>query len=286
LADLDGDGRVDLISGSWPGEIYFFRREEKGTFAAPVKLLHADGKEVNVGHASAAFAFDLDGDGRLDLIVGTLRGEVLWLPGIKGKGTPRFGEAKAIVAAGKPVKVAGDAAPVVADWDGDGKPDLLVGAEDGSVVWHRNVGTKGSPRFTAARPLVAPSKGEEGTGPGRRAKVCVADWTGSGRLDLLLGDVSGDFEGKPSMMEDEKQAEASAAKLLPALRKKWAARFAEYEKARDAEGEASQRRAEVLREEVKRLKDEIARLQEIQVNFRPQQQTHGFVWLFRRGQTR
>ena len=36
--DLDGDGHIDLISGSWPGEIFFFRGGPKRTFAAPVKL--------------------------------------------------------------------------------------------------------------------------------------------------------------------------------------------------------------------------------------------------------
>jgi hypothetical protein len=287
LADLDGDGRLDILSGSWPGEIYFFRRQAGGTFAASVKLTHRDGKEINVGHASAAFAADLDGDGRLDLVIGTLRGEVVWLPGSKGKDAPCFGESRPVLAGDKPIKVGGDAAPVVADWDGDGKLDLLVGAEDGSIVWHRNAGTKRSASFESARPLVAASKESEQAGrPGRRAKFCVVDWHDKGRLDLLLGDVSGYFEGKPSMLDEEKESEASATRLLPGLRKKWAARFAEYEKARDAEDEASERRAGQLREEVKRLKDEIARLQEIQVRFRPQHQMHGFVWLFRRNLTR
>jgi hypothetical protein len=31
-----------------------------------------------------------------------------------------------------------------------------------------------------------------------------------------------------------------------------------------------------------RLRDEIARLQEVKERSRPQNQTHGFVWLFRR----
>ena len=36
--DLDGDGRTDILSGSWPGEIYFFRRKADGTFAVAEKL--------------------------------------------------------------------------------------------------------------------------------------------------------------------------------------------------------------------------------------------------------
>ena len=37
--DLDGDRRADLISGSWPGEIYFFRRQPDGKFAAYGKTM-------------------------------------------------------------------------------------------------------------------------------------------------------------------------------------------------------------------------------------------------------
>jgi hypothetical protein len=281
LVDLDGDGRTDVLSGSWPGEVYFFRRKPDGTFAAGQTLKHADGKPVNVGRASAAFAFDLDGDGRLDLIVGTLTGEVFLLPGQRGKEAPVFGKAVPVEAGGKPVRVKGDAAPVIADWDGDGKPDLLVGAEDGSVVWHRNTGTPGKPRFEAARPLIGKSpvgwagddrrrKGEWGL----RVKFCVVDWDGDGRLDIVLGDRCGGFQGKPTRSESEEIDQRSARALLPGVRREWAQTFAAYQKggAKDA----------ALRQKLTRLKDEISRLQEIEERYRPHYQSHGFVWLFRR----
>ena len=84
--DLDGDGRTDVISGSWPGEIYFFRRLADGTFAAGVPLKHAGGKVVNVGRRSAAFAVDWDGDGKLALLLGDRCG------GFEGRPTLPAGE--------------------------------------------------------------------------------------------------------------------------------------------------------------------------------------------------
>ena len=47
--DLDGDGIPDLISGSWPGELFFFRGKGKGHFDAPIKLKDKNGKTINVG---------------------------------------------------------------------------------------------------------------------------------------------------------------------------------------------------------------------------------------------
>jgi hypothetical protein len=282
LVDLDGDGRTDVLSGSWPGEITFFRRQADGTFAAGLPLRHPDGKAVNVGRASAAFAVDWDGDGKLDLLVGTLTGEVFFLPGLPSKGEPRFGKAVPVEVAGKPLRVKGDAAPVAADWDGDGKLDLLVGAEDGSVVWHRNVGGPGRPKLQPARTLIGPSpvgwdgddrrrKGEWGL----RVKFCVVDWEGSGRLDIVLGDRCGGFLGKPTRSKTEAAEEGSAAALLPGLRKEWAATFGAYRKAKESE-------AAELRRKLTRLKDEIARLEDIKERYQPHYQSHGFVWLFRR----
>jgi hypothetical protein len=55
-----------------------------------------------------------------------------------------------VTADGKPIDVerSGHAAPFFADFDGDGKPDLLVGQfSGGKLRVYRNVGTAGSPKF-------------------------------------------------------------------------------------------------------------------------------------------
>jgi hypothetical protein len=77
--------------------------------------------------------------------------------------------------------------PVLADWDGDGLPDLLLGVSKWStgskgrlgVYWCRNVGTKRAPKFGPPQLLVADNELVRTTG------ICVADWNGDGRPDLI-----------------------------------------------------------------------------------------------------
>jgi hypothetical protein len=296
LVDLDGDGKPDILSGSWPGQITLFRRDGSG-FAGGETLKHADGNPVKPDVGSHVFAFDWDGDGKLDLIIGTSGGEVLFAPNVGTCTKPVFGEAKPLFASGKKLEIlSGSAAPVVADWDGDGLPDLIVGAEDGSVVWFRNEGKLKEPRLAAAQVLVPPSpspwRDDKSRRPGEwgvRARPAVVDWDGDGKLDLLVGDLCGGYEGKPKMNATEAAEEKDATEQLPALRKEWAAAYKEFaalsdtpEPADATAREKHQTQVARLRRKVTQLKDEITRLQEMRDHYQSGYMSHGYVWLFRR----
>lgn len=208
--DLDGDGRLDITSGSyWPGDIYVFRGLEGGVFAKGEPLRDAQGAILTAaavrdeedadmqGLAAAPWFVDWNGKGVLDLLVGNIEGRVIRIPNEGTRSEPAFSATRreVVQAGGKELYVdGGDAGPTVADWDSDGRWDLIVGAGDGSVSWYRNVGELGAPRFEQGRVLLPPSKtetvdlGTEPKGPGTRTKVHAVDWDGDGRLDLLVGD--------------------------------------------------------------------------------------------------
>ncbi len=195
---------MDVVSGSYPGEIYFFRRKPNSTYAAPAALKSADGQPIKVGYASAVAVGDWDGDGNPDLIVGNIDGAVFLIRNEGTRGKLVFDRPQPLKAKGEPISAGRRAGPCVADWDGDGKPDLLLGSETGSVVWYRNTGTKAKPELAAPVTLVK-SLGpqERGTAAfdkptrsGSRPKVAVADWNGDGRPDLLVGDFVSGGSGK------------------------------------------------------------------------------------------
>ena len=97
---------------------------------------------------------------------------------------PAFVRKGRIECSGGEVNVGGDAGPTTADWDGDGRWDLIVGGDQGKVVWYRNVGKKTRPKFEAGVDLVSGGghgsleSGAEPKAPAARLKVHCTDWNG------------------------------------------------------------------------------------------------------------
>jgi hypothetical protein len=216
--DFDADGDTDVLSGSWPGDLYFFERNATGGFEPPTKILDADDKPLNAGRASTVFAVDWDADKDLDLVLGDIGGDVYVVTNGGKQGDHKYGEPRKLELGDLLKNRKGDSGPVVADWDSDGKNDLIVGFGDGSVVWFRNIGQSGEPEFDGGSQLVAESgfgfnfsKAKPGMW-GARVKVCAVDWNNDGRMDLLLGDRSGKIVDLPKEETAEEVEESAKSK--------------------------------------------------------------------------
>jgi len=175
LVDLDGDGIIDIISGSWPGELFFFRGKGKGEFAAPIKLKDKFGKTINVGGGLRKNAGDM-------ILVA---GDASFEKNDKGNSVIIYEDQRIEIPPDKQGGITGTASSVHAvDWDGDGKMDLLVGEIGGRVYLLRNDSTAKKLAFAKEQQLEAGGKPLLVAGD---AGPFACDWDGDGKIDLLVG---------------------------------------------------------------------------------------------------
>ena len=195
LADFDGDGRPDLLTGSNccdPAGFHVFRRTADG-WAPRQRCEVSAGKAGGfLFHRSFVTAADWDGDGVPDLLwrAGGNRGIAVALGPFKGTGPHEL--AHTIEFTPRPATVdEGVQDMAVADWDGDGNPDLLVhlslDVRRGGIYWYRNLGGPGLKRLAAGELLLGEAALAGPTPAARRTDgFCVGDWDGDGRPDLLV----------------------------------------------------------------------------------------------------
>jgi hypothetical protein len=203
--DLNGDGYMDILSGSWPGELFLFKGGPDRTFAAPEMIRYKNDEIINIGGG-----IEEQPDGRI-LITGN--GKFEETP----EGTFVMYHGKRIESTkDKRVAITGTASAAhAADWDGDGDFDLLVGDIRGRVYLIPNQGTAKSYAFEKEQRLLADGLPLE---VGRNAGPFAADWDKDGDLDLLVG--AGD--GSVSLFRNEgkrKTPELGAAEQLVPARK-------------------------------------------------------------------
>lgn len=326
--DFDGDGHLDLVSGSYdPGEIYLFRGQGKGQFAAREVIKDKSGKPIlrvpdqkdRVESFGSWLALvDWDSDGDLDILVGTFGGQIFLRRNEGSRTRPEYAAVNEWVMLGKKrlrVPGAAHANPVIVDWDGDGRWDIVTGSSDGGVYWYRNIGKKDQPEFTAPVALVPKHDGigyhellpaGQDPKPGIRSQIAVVDYDGDGKLDLLLGDFCTYLHLKKDMSAaDRKQFDALRAEQTRSGEKAAAIMQRTQDKYREMmkgipqsdwhTPENSAKWSKLYQEmrsspEFKKYQEESDRLGQQMLKFVDRSLVkqggpdvpHGFVWLFRR----
>ncbi len=149
LGDMNGDGLVDLAMLDREGYLALFaraRRDGKLVTLSPTRVfLGEDGKplQLNAGRAGKSgrrkFTFcDWDGDGKMDLMLDSTNVD-FWRNVSEEKGEWKF---KNLGPIAEQNLLGHTTDPTVVDWNKDGVPDVLIGAEDGCLYYCENPRTK------------------------------------------------------------------------------------------------------------------------------------------------
>jgi hypothetical protein len=199
--DWNGDGHRDLIysdMGSVKLKLNIEPRNPPRWKDAVV--LEADGKPIEhlfaIGDPELfPYAVDFNGDSLPDLLLGMADGYVWYYRNVGSRTEPKLAAGVRFrLSTGGFVKVGrykeGDKAtdfashsgdrscPKAADFNGDGRMDLMVSSAYGGVTYFQNVGSNDNPVF-APGVLVLPDNGD-------RAMIAVTDWDHDGRPDVIL----------------------------------------------------------------------------------------------------
>jgi hypothetical protein len=192
--DLNGDGRLDLVVGVLGGAFNPFKTSTANLYeldqTAPnlwtvttTRLL--DG--VDLGAETIPAFGDVDGDGDLDLLVGTKiepdnqrSGGLYWFENTGTRSAPALRLHGHLT-----VLPAFHLAPALGDLDADGLPDLVIGQFQDAVAWYRNGGADGAGRFVLVdSAAVRLPRGSNGVPE-------LHDIDRDGDLDLFVGDAGG-----------------------------------------------------------------------------------------------
>ncbi len=175
--------------------------------------------EAKWGYTTLSTA-DWDGDGLPDLLVNSILGKVVWFKNTGTRTAPKLAAAQPVEVewAGAPPTLAwgwlrpeGKAlltqwrtTPFAVDWNRDGLTDLVMLDPEGYLAFFPRAlrsGAGGPPAKQLLPPqrIFCDEKGQPlrlnaGTaGKSGRRKLCVVDWDGDGKLDLLLNGENANF---------------------------------------------------------------------------------------------
>ncbi len=180
LADLDGDGKLDILQGNSEGQTTVKIGQNTSSpgnisFASFQNLI-SNNDPQNIGTG------DLDGDGKFDVVVsnyGAGSGNTISLfRNISSSGTISFTSKNDLTTGLKPFGVA------IGDLNGDGKPEIVVGSDwpTDSIFVFQNLSTKGSLSFSSRVNL-------KGTRP---QFVQIGDMDGDSISDIVAANVNND----------------------------------------------------------------------------------------------
>ncbi len=322
FVDFNADGHLDIVAGIFDGSPHLSRGSAAG-FLPPEQILDKDGQRIVLnqfwnfaaeqwetttrcdlpgasgkGHLTSALAFDWEGDGDFDLLLGDHKsGRVFRRVNEGTNAKPVFlTKNEPVLADGRAIDVPGTVATLrLVDWNRDGRPDLLASSmgdaygeqSGGGVYLFLNGGSEKTPLYAAPLTLVEASpKGQAApTRPDSGLYADIADHDGDGDMDLLVGAYSHWSIRPPVLTSEQKQRVKEIKAEQKAIEEGFDAIFDAIGKAtagldqKAARKKSAELRAEKV-EELKALTTRRHAASQKLAPFDPTPRRESFVWLY------
>lgn len=158
---------------------------------------------------------DWDADGLPDIIFNSIWGKVQWLRNIGTRTSPKLADPMPIevqwpgetpkpkwtwwTPAGKELVTQWRTTPVIHDMNGDGLMDLCMLDAEGYLVFFERARREGALVLLPPRRMFCDAAGkplrfnERSAGGSGRRKLCLVDWDGDGKVDILLNSSNADL---------------------------------------------------------------------------------------------
>jgi hypothetical protein len=146
FADLDNDGDMDMLLGSYiKDSLWFFRNT--GTPEQFDFTLEARGHQIGIvtlGQSSTPAFVDIDNDGDKDLFLGGTNGRVIYYENTGSVNNFNF---VYVTNYYNNIDVGDESVPRFFDIDTDGDYDMFIGKQNGKISYYRNEGSPAVPAF-------------------------------------------------------------------------------------------------------------------------------------------